>query len=122
MCASSPLAQQLNGMCLQEALVSSDVYECNLTWVMCVGTQGTAAAAGLQDLTAKSAALLPEGGASDVGASVCKYAQEQKVRDQLHASVTACWCFGAVPLTCGAKQAGSSICRVTLLRVALWAV
>lgn len=40
--------------------------------------QGTAAAAGLT-LTAKSAALLPEGGASDVGASLCKYATDQKV-------------------------------------------
>jgi hypothetical protein len=47
---------------------------------MCFCTlQGTAAAAGLH-ITTKSAALLPEGGASDVGASVCKYAQEQKVR------------------------------------------
>lgn len=42
-------------------------------------TQGTAAAAGVT-LTVKSAALLPEGGASDVGASVCKYAADQKVR------------------------------------------
>lgn len=69
-----------------------------------LGLQGTAAAAGMQDLTAKSAALLPEGGASDVGASVCKYAQEQKVCDPLYASVTACWCSIAVPLACGAKQ------------------
>lgn len=44
-------------------------------------SQGSAAAAGLQGVTAKSAALLPEGGASDVGASLCKYAQEQKVRE-----------------------------------------
>lgn len=48
--------------------------------------QGSAAAAGLT-LTAKSAALLPEGGASDVGASLCKYAADQKVRvpgNELH--------------------------------------
>jgi hypothetical protein len=45
--------------------------------------QGSAAAAGLT-LTAKSAALLPEGGASDVGASLCKYAADQKVREQAY--------------------------------------
>lgn len=43
-----------------------------------VTLQGTAAAAGVT-LTVKSAALLPEGGASDVGASVCKYAADQKI-------------------------------------------
>jgi hypothetical protein len=45
-----------------------------------VAISGAAAAAGLQDVTVTSSALLPEGGASDVGASVCKYAQEHKVR------------------------------------------
>jgi hypothetical protein len=53
--------------------------------------QGTAAAAGLT-ITTKSAALLPEGGASDVGASVCKYAQEQKVRGCTALLDAAVWC------------------------------
>lgn len=42
-------------------------------------SQGAMSAAGLHDVTTKSAALLPEGGASDVGASVCKYANEHNV-------------------------------------------
>jgi hypothetical protein len=49
-----------------------------------VAISGAAAAAGLQDVTVTSSALLPEGGASDVGASVCKYAQDHKVRGMLH--------------------------------------
>jgi hypothetical protein len=44
-----------------------------------VAISGAAAAAGMQDVTVTSSALLPEGGASDVGTSVCKYAQEHKV-------------------------------------------
>eukprot|EP00882_Tetradesmus_deserticola_P001213 GHRQ01001311.1.p1 GENE.GHRQ01001311.1~~GHRQ01001311.1.p1 ORF type:complete len:392 (+),score=155.98 GHRQ01001311.1:166-1341(+) len=38
-----------------------------------------AAAAGLRDVAVTSSALLPEGGASDVGASVCRYAHEHKI-------------------------------------------
>jgi hypothetical protein len=43
------------------------------------GAAGAASGAGLDDVHTSSVALLPEGGASDVGASVCKYAQEHKV-------------------------------------------
>ncbi|KAF8068226.1 hypothetical protein HT031_001912 [Scenedesmus sp. PABB004] len=43
-----------------------------------VAVAASASAAGHERVSAVSAALLPEGGASDVGASVCKYAADHK--------------------------------------------
>jgi hypothetical protein len=67
-----------------------------------VAISGAAAAAGMQDVTVTSSALLPEGGASDVGASVCKYAQEHKVRVNMDVVVCAgvVHCTGATCLRC----------------------
>eukprot|EP00878_Enallax_costatus_P005041 GHUV01005301.1.p1 GENE.GHUV01005301.1~~GHUV01005301.1.p1 ORF type:complete len:255 (+),score=93.35 GHUV01005301.1:104-868(+) len=44
-----------------------------------VSVSAAASSAGLQGVDVNSRPLLPAGGASDVGASVCKYAQENKI-------------------------------------------
>lgn len=74
--------------------------------------QGTAAAAGIT-LAAKSAALLPEGGASDVGASVCKYAQEQQVR------LGRCCCCGGISCSTACLDACSMDNAVVCFRKVL---
>eukprot|EP00775_Hariotina_reticulata_P002370 gene2370-2675_t len=55
-------------------------YARSLSAKVAVTLAGAASGAGLADVSTKSVALLPEGGASDVGASVCKYAQEHQRR------------------------------------------
>ncbi|KAF6251544.1 hypothetical protein COO60DRAFT_1704738 [Scenedesmus sp. NREL 46B-D3] len=51
----------------------------NLAAKTAAAVLGAAAAAGLSDVTVASSPLLPEGGASDVGASVCQYSQDHKI-------------------------------------------